>query len=328
MVEVTVLMAVYNAEATLRRAFDSLLGQVLAEWQVVCIDDASTDGSLDLLREYEANDSRVQVVALDENQGQAHARNEGLPLAKGQYITFLDADDWLAPDALEQVVGVFRRHPQTDCVLFDLRIVTATGETPYAQAPFEALSGREAFVKSMDWSIHGVYAARRELYGKYPYDATCRSYSDDNTTHLHYYISREVRPCKGIYYYWQNPQSTSHHVSVRRYDYLRAGESLGRSLEALGVGEDIMSLHEEMRWRVLVDLCLFHHLHARELSPQDRQYGLDELRLAWLTIDTPRIHPRLMRKFGYRPMPSWTLFRLQEWLYFTLRGWLGKNKGK
>lgn len=328
MTEVTVLMAVYNAEATLRRALDSLLQQTMAEWQVVCIDDASTDSSLAILREYAARDSRVEVVSLAQNGGQAQARNAGLPLAKGRYVTFLDADDWLSTDALAQVVDVFQAHPSTDCVLFSLQIVKDEAVMAYPQAPFDVLTGQEAFEKSLDWSIHGVYVARRELYESQPYDASCRSYSDDNTTRVHYYISREVRPCQGKYFYWQNPQSVTHAPSVRRYDYLRANESMRRCLESLGVGEATLRQYENVRWIVLVDLCLFHHLHARELPPDDRRYGLSELKRVWQTIDRRLLAPHITRRFGYLPMPSWSLFRLQEWLYFTLRGWLGKNEGK
>lgn len=329
MVEVTVLMAVYNAAQTLARALDSLLRQSLEQWQVVCVDDASTDASLRILHDYAARDARVKVVSLPVNGGQAHARNVGLSSAEGRYVTFLDADDWLSDDALAQVVAVLRQHPLTDCVLFDLRTVSGKGEVkPYPQSAFEVLGGREAFGRSLEWRIHGVYAARREMYERVPYDDTCRTYSDDNTTHLHYYLSREVRTCAGIYYYSINPHSSTHAPTVRRYDYLRANESLLHSLRTLGVDEEVMSRYENVRWRVLVDVYQFHHLHARDLSASDRRYGLAQLKRIWQGIDRSRLDGGLTRKFGYRPMPSWPLFRLQEWLYFTLRGWLGKNRGK
>lgn len=319
MTEVTVLMAVYNAEQTLRRALDSLLRQTTKEWQAVCIDDASTDGSLTILREYAEKDSRVEVVALKTNGGQAHARNVGLSSAKGRYITFLDADDWLSDDALQQVTEVFEAHPATDCVLFDVQMTTEKEASPYPMAPFELLSGKDAFEKSLNWDIHGVYAARRELYERQPYDTTCRAYSDDNTTRLHYYLSREVRPCRGRYFYWQNPQSVTHRASVRRYDHLRANESMRRSLLELKVSEDIIRRYENIRWLVLIDVCYFHHCHAHELSKADRCYGLTELHRVWQTIDRKMLAPHTTRKFGYHPMPSWKLFRLQEWLYFTIR---------
>ena len=94
----TVLVAVYNASATLSRCLDSLLGQTERSLQVVCIDDCSTDGSLDVLRRYAQADSRVEIVALDKNSGPAHARNAGLQRARGRYTAFVDSDDWLGTD--------------------------------------------------------------------------------------------------------------------------------------------------------------------------------------------------------------------------------------
>ena len=76
--KVTVLVAVYNAEKYIRKCLDSLIEQTLTDIQVVCIDDASTDNSLSILNEYAGKDNRIEVIALTENHGQAHARNQGL----------------------------------------------------------------------------------------------------------------------------------------------------------------------------------------------------------------------------------------------------------
>lgn len=325
MSKVTVLVAVYNAEATLPRALDSLISQSHRDWQAICVDDCSTDNSLNTLNDYAKRDSRIEVVALKENGGQAHARNIGFLSAKGDLVTFLDSDDWLAEDALQQMVATFSAHPQTDCVLFRVVNVFDTAEEEYEMPHFEKLSGHDAFQKSLDWTIHGVYAARRALYERYPYDETCRVYSDDLTTHLHYYISREVRACPGTYYYWQNPASWTHRATVRRFDFLTAKERMRQYLLELKVDCATLDAYEEIRWRVLVDCYMFYHVHGRQLSRAERQEGLAKMRHAWATIAHDVLPKGLRRKFGYRPMSSWALFRLQEWAYFTLRGWLGKN---
>lgn len=322
---VSVLVAVYNAEQWLARCLDSLIGQTHLDLQILCIDDASTDDSLKILRQYEQQDARVQVIALSENHGQAFARNQGLIQADGDYVCFLDADDWYAPDALQQAVDEFRLHPDADCVLFDVDYVYPDHSELYAMPPFESLTGEEAFRMSLDWTIHGVYMVRRELHQRYPYDDTCRSYSDDNTTRLHFLSSRSVRRCKGVYHYLQHAASVTHAFNVRRFDFLRANESMKRQLQALGMDGGVMSLWETQRMLTLVDLYMFYHCHAQELSAADAAYGLQELKRVWATIEPALLDPARTRKFGYRLMPSWTLFRLQEWLYFTIRGWMGKN---
>lgn len=325
MAKVTVLVAAYNAEAFLPECLDSLKSQELSDLQVVCVDDGSTDGTLALLQEYARQDVRFRVLHLAENHGQAFARNEGLRVAQGDYVCFLDADDWLGSDALRLAVEAFEAHADADCVLFDVAYVYPDRTEIYKMPDFDRLEGEEAFRLSLDWQIHGVYMVRTELHRRYPYDDTCKSYSDDNTTRMHYLASRSVRRCRGIYYYRQHPASATHQVSVRRYDFLRANESMKRMLRQHGASEQVMRQWETIRLLVLVDVYMFHHCHARELPYGDAAYGLGEMRRVRKTLERRLIDPRVRRKFGYRLMPAWWMFRLQEWLYFTLRGWLGIN---
>lgn len=97
--DISVIVPVYNAEAYLRRCLDSLLAQDFTQWEAICVDDGSRDGSGDLLDEYAAADSRF-VVIHQENAGVAAARNRALDTARGKYLVFLDADDWYAPEAM------------------------------------------------------------------------------------------------------------------------------------------------------------------------------------------------------------------------------------
>jgi len=330
MSEVSVLVAVYNAERYLPKCLDSLLRQTLRSLQIICIDDASTDGSLSVLREYAERDSRIVVMHLTENSGQAHARNVGLGVAEGRFVAYLDSDDWLAADALESAVAVFDAHPQTDCVL--LRFVRHYEDggdrldDVYPMPPFEVLSGSEAFELSLDWTLHGCYVARGELFRSYPYDESCRAYSDDNTTRLHYLHSREVRQCGGSYFYRIYPRSVTHAVTVRRFDYLRANMSMKRQLAEMNAGERIMRKYENIRWLTLIDLCMFYHCHGKQLAAADRSHGLEELHAAWSSINREWLDRKWTLKFGYSPMPRWWMFRLEEWLYFSIRGLLGRNR--
>lgn len=326
---VTVLVAVYNAEKYLPACLRSLQAQTLKSIQVVCVDDASTDGSLQILRVKAQEDRRFEVVALKENVGQARARNEALKRAKGCYVAFLDSDDYLSADALEAAVATFETHVRTDCVLFNLvrfeETTAGRNQKAYTMMAFEKMNGKEAFLKSLNWTIHGVYVARRALYERFPFDDSSRAYSDDNTTRLHYYVSREVRTCHGIYYYRQHSGSVTHRISVRRFDYLRACESMKRQLLEMNVDKETLRYYENQRWLVLIDICMFYHFHHRELTSVERRYALQEIHRVRANIDHRSLRPRLKYKFGYAPMPAWWLFRLQEWCYFSLRKLL-KNK--
>lgn len=327
MSRVSILMAVYNSAAYLEQSLDSVLAQTYRDIELICIDDASTDGSGAILDDYARRDARIKVIHLTENGGQAAARNRGLKVCTGDLIAYLDSDDWLSADCMEQAVTVFDTHPAADCVLLSVKIYDNPSGIfeDYAMQPFEVLTGTEAFEASLDWTIHGVYVARRPLYDAVPFDASCRAFSDDNTTRLHYYRSREVRLCSGIYYYRRHAGSVSQRKDAGYFQFLRANESMKRQLEALGVGERILRLYECQRMLVLADCYQVYHRQGRDFRPRDRRHALSELRRVWHTLERRRLTSPKVRKFGYRKMPWWWLFRLQEWAYFTLRGWLRKS---
>lgn len=108
---ISVIIPVYNAERYLRCALDSLLAQTLGDWEAICINDGSHDGSAAILDSYAALDNRF-VILHTENGGAARARNLGLSAAKGEYITMLDADDWLETTALEKLSAALIASPQ------------------------------------------------------------------------------------------------------------------------------------------------------------------------------------------------------------------------
>ncbi|MCD7733656.1 MAG: glycosyltransferase [Clostridiales bacterium] len=114
---ISVIIPVYNASPYLPQALDSILSQAFTDLEVICVDDGSTDGSRDILQDYAARDSRVQVLE------QAHlttgaARNRGLSAAQGDYVFFMDSDDFAAPGLLEHTYQA-AMDSQADIVLFD-----------------------------------------------------------------------------------------------------------------------------------------------------------------------------------------------------------------
>lgn len=99
--KVSIILPVYNTAEYLPQCLDSILGQTLAEFELICVDDGSTDASPDILSEYSKRDGRISVYR-QENQGAGVARNLGLSHARGKYLSFLDADDFFAPAMLEK----------------------------------------------------------------------------------------------------------------------------------------------------------------------------------------------------------------------------------
>lgn len=321
MPKITILMAVYNAAPYLERSIGSLQRQTLTDMQVICIDDASTDDTPTLLDDYARKDSRIEVVHLTQNGGPAKARQAGLARATAPLIAFLDSDDWLSDDALEQACTTFEAHEATGCVLFQLTMRDVEGhERPYPIDTFDVLSGKEALTRSIDWQgIHGCGVFRREVYDRVQTDHSNASFADENMTRLRLYYSKEVRLCAGTYYYCEAPTSITRRFSLHRFDVLRNNEHMAQLMRRLDLPGEVIGKQENLRYLKLIDVYMLYHFQGHELTADERRKALDEMRRIWQGIDRSLLSPALTRKFGYAPMPSWRLFRLQEWLYFTLR---------
>ena len=104
MAQVSVIIPVYNIERHLRQCLDSVAGQTLKDLEIICVDDGSTDKSPEILADYAAKDGRFQIIT-QPNAGPGTARNTGMARATGEYLIFLDSDDWFEPDFLERMVA-------------------------------------------------------------------------------------------------------------------------------------------------------------------------------------------------------------------------------
>ena len=100
MSSVSVIIPVFNTAAYLRRCLDSVLEGDFRDIEVICVDDCSTDASPDILDGYSARDPRVRIIRFNENRRVSAARNAAISAARGEYLYFLDSDDWLDPGYL------------------------------------------------------------------------------------------------------------------------------------------------------------------------------------------------------------------------------------
>ncbi len=111
MVKVSIVVPVYNVEKYLKDCLDSLINQTLKEIEIICINDGSKDNSLLILEDYALRDSRIKVIN-KENEGQSIARNIGIEIATGEYLGFVDSDDWVDLEYFEKLYNSAKKH---DC---------------------------------------------------------------------------------------------------------------------------------------------------------------------------------------------------------------------
>ena len=97
---ISIVIPIYNSEKYLKECLDSVIAQTYKDLEIICVDDMSTDGSGEIIKEYAQNDKRI-VIIQGEHKGVMAARKMGVNKANGEYIGFVDSDDWIEPDMYE-----------------------------------------------------------------------------------------------------------------------------------------------------------------------------------------------------------------------------------
>lgn len=331
--KVSILVAVYNAENYLETCLDSLISQTYSNIEIICIDDCSNDRSAEILSKYASTDKRIKILTMAKNSGQANARNEGLKIATGDFITMLDSDDWFSEDAIEKAVEAIQSVSDADTAVFRLILYhEETGKTTeYAvKTDQKCINGEEAFFLSLDWSMHGLYMVRSDIHKKYPYDNSCLLYSDDNTTRLHYLHSRKVVMSEGKYFYRKHAESMTSSCTIRRFDMLGANYSMMKQLKKeaeqgnLTDPEKILNFYETTRWLNIVGAYWYYFNNKHNFTPKERKEIFTKISSALKTIESARIRPALKMKPGYYPFHSFRLFLISENIYFNLKKLLGR----
>lgn len=159
----SIIIPVYNVAPYLRECLDSVLAQTFADWEAVCVDDGSSDGSDVILQEYAERDSRFKVIH-KENEGVSIARNVGLDKACGEYFMFVDGDDSIASDSLDSFSRMLKEY-DLDCMLINQFILRDEEDAPIRLleetiAPIQLLIGKYA---AGGWTVCRVY--KRERFG-------------------------------------------------------------------------------------------------------------------------------------------------------------------
>ena len=128
---ISIVIPVYNAEKYLKKCVDSVLGQTYPNWELILIDNGSTDDSMSICREYAGIDNRITAIHQYQNKGVSVARNLGMQRCSGEFITFIDADDWVREDYLETLIRI-QKDQKADMVICEYDFVYDADRTKVA----------------------------------------------------------------------------------------------------------------------------------------------------------------------------------------------------
>ena len=210
---ISVVIPVYRTQAYLDRCVASVLAQTHEDLDVILVDDGSPDKSGEICDGYAKADSRVRVFH-QRNQGLSAARNAGIAAARGEYIGFVDSDDWIRSDMYQRLLSNINSFNAQLAVCDSLRVFD--GRAPIKQkrdsAPPFAMSGREALANMLTGAATGGHTAWNKLYSKDLFNGVRypagRIFEDAFTTSRLYYqcdtVAYDKEQC---YYYYQRPGS-------------------------------------------------------------------------------------------------------------------------
>ncbi|MBQ5532908.1 MAG: glycosyltransferase [Bacteroidales bacterium] len=236
---ISIIITVYNKATCLAHCLESCLRQqeVPADcYEVIAVNDGSTDGSLSFLQEYAAKDTRLRIID-QPNAGLSMARNNGAEAARGAYLWFVDGDDWIAPDAVKTLLAQLAVQP--DVVAFRARTEGETEERNPLPAGLH--SGRELLRGNLFEDCAPFYLYRADFLRDWRlrfYPGIC--HEDAEFTPRVLFVAPVVSVCdKVLYHVFPDPGSIARQPSVKRaYDLVTVAESLAgfRLQHAMGPG--------------------------------------------------------------------------------------------
>lgn len=161
---VSVIIPTYNREHLIGRAIQSVLNQTYQDFEIIVVDDASTDNTQEVVKSF--NDLRIRYIRHEKNRGGSAARNTGIRAARGEYIAFLDSDDEWLPEKLAEQIRVFHQDPECGVVYTDILVVYPDGCELQRRAP--KIKG-SMFHKLLEANVVGTTSSvlvRRDCFDK------------------------------------------------------------------------------------------------------------------------------------------------------------------
>lgn len=213
---ISVIIPIYNMEAYLARCLDSVINNTYRNLEIICIDDGSKDGSLEILRQYEKKDSRIVVIA-KENGGVSSARNAGLDRMRGEFVTFIDSDDIVHPQYFEVMQAAQAINDSDDVILQFQQVHDEDFPLTFEPIDITALPVENLTLRQMFKNIHyRRYSTLRLIRANKIRSLRFRTdmvFGEDTTFVGELYEQNEqMRACAlplALYYYYERHSSAS-----------------------------------------------------------------------------------------------------------------------
>lgn len=301
MKQVSIIIPIYNVEKYLKQCLDSLYPQTTPSMEVILVNDGSTDKSLEICKEYKEKYPST-IIINKENGGLSDARNTGTAIATGKYIYYLDSDDWLAPDALEQLYNFAEEHQcevvqgnffyaYNDHLLLDNRYIKEE-QSVFILSRKKAMKEliKNEYIKNFAWGK--LYLT--SIAKKYPFKKG--AYFEDAFWQHH--IINEVNRYgvlpTPLYYYRQRENSISGNFSIRNLDLLKGYEERLKFIQK--DFPKLSTIMMEKFWQILTSFYRISQQNQDEIVRREFQCYWKRMN----SLYSPSLKIRIQNSWSYR----------------------------
>jgi glycosyltransferase involved in cell wall biosynthesis len=233
LLKVSIIIPVYNASKHLSLCLDSIVSQTYKNLEIVAVDDKSTDKSINLLNKYKRMYKNLTIIALKHNKGVGHARNIGIEAAKGDYLFFIDSDDFIERDAISKMVDIALKYKadvvDTERLLWykkDSRVLTFTEQKKLKKDLVLGSIHNDKRIVTMPRYVTGKLY-KKSVIADTRFNENIRCYEDVLFNHQIKANYTNYVYAKGVFYhYLQRPTSLINTISINHMDYVYASKEI------------------------------------------------------------------------------------------------------
>ncbi len=234
MIKISIIIPVYNVEKYLRRCLDSLINQTLQDIEIICIDDCSTDNSLNILQEYAERDKRIRVITSEQNSGAAVARNRGLEIAQGEYLGFVDSDDAVDKSYYEEL---YKKAKEKDYDIVKCRRKNINTDGSISESPLNLnieKFGRYFF--TYEWQT-GIYRSDLVFKNHINFPPECVKAQDCVFLNKVVLKSKNIALINNVYYHYYKRNDSLNSAKIPLRNIVSALKSAEIQLEDLNISD-------------------------------------------------------------------------------------------
>lgn len=305
--KISVIMACYNSADFVVESILSIMNQTYSNWELLCVNDMSTDNTLDILNEYAKKDSRIRVFDKKEKGGRAAPNyNYAIDRAEGDFMCLVDHDDRISPDLFEQEV---ERYYETgaDIIIPDCMfvypddpeknwaiagILDCWGKSNKKVNRDIILKGRTAVELSLGWRIHGFNLIKSEILKNIKYYEKSMN-GDEYSARVFYLNANKIAFSQGTYFYYQNPKSITKKLTPKRFDVYMCPYLLQKLLMENNFPYRLVQDMQYVRVDLYKSLCDLYKNNLSHFTACDRQEIcrlLDENKKLFEKTDISKYH--------------------------------------